>query len=129
MFDGISAIYKVYDKDSHLNSLFDWERLYYEATGIPVNDDRAAQIRGLNIALKPSIVGRNLIIKGSLHKWHNIGEDNSNQFSFVDVCNSVSGLCYALGIEPEKIELHGLEIGVNIPLPYPDSQKCCVLQR
>ena len=118
MFDGINALYKVADKGSHLPSLYCWERLYYEATAKPVNEDKTAQIRGLNIALKPSINGSNFLIKGSLHKWHNIGEDNSNQFTFIDVQTAVSSLCFVFDIEPENIELHGLEIGVNIKLPY-----------
>jgi hypothetical protein len=119
MFDGINALYKVVEKDSHLTRLSCWERLYYEATAKPVDEVKTAEIRGLHIALKPSIIGSNFLIKGSIHKWHNSGEDNSNQFTFKDVQIAVSSLSYVFDIEPEKIELHGLEIGTNIKLPYP----------
>jgi len=53
-------------------------------------------------------------IKGSLHKYHNNGLHNANDFSFIDLKNSLNELNQLFEIEPEKCVLHSFEFGVNI---------------
>ena len=97
-----------------------WEVLVNEQTNRRVNDSRTAVVRGVNMELKPSVKhgGQNLLLNGSLHRWHNGGEANSNEFSFFGLCDAVGSLSSALGVNPKQCDLHGLEIGVNIPLDF-----------
>jgi len=120
MFDGINALYKIPERDSRIAALTCWEVLINEQTGQKVNDSKAAVFRGLHLTHKPSAHGGyNFIIKGSLHKWFNAGTDNAGRFSMADVQTAVNSFCYVFEIAPERVELHGLEIGINIPLPFP----------
>lgn len=120
MFDGINAIYKLSERDTHILNFHLWEVLVIEQTGERANDFKTFFKHGLNFILKPSLsFGYVLSIKGSLHKFHNEGEPNSNRFTFEDVQKSISELCRLFDILPENIELHGLEIGLNISVPYP----------
>lgn len=120
MFDGINAIYKLSDSDNHILNLHLWEVLVNEQTGERMNDFKTFSKYGLIFKLKPSLNGGHILtINGSLHKWQNKGFSNSNQFYFNEVKNAVSNLCSMFDISPNEILLHGLEIGVNISLPYP----------
>lgn len=120
MFDGINAIYKLTEKDNHILNFHLWEVLVIEQTGERANDFKTFYKHGLTFKLKPSLNGGHVLsINGSLHKWHNKGYVNSNQFSFNDVQKAVYNLCSQFDIPANKILLHGLEIGVNISLPYP----------
>lgn len=120
MFDGISTLYRVPDETGNLAALPCWEVLVNEQTGKRVDECKTANLRGLNLAYKPSINGGfNFIIKGSLHKWHNAGNDNAGRFSITDVQTAVYSLCNVFEIEAGRVELHGLEVGVNITLPFP----------
>ncbi|WP_315820984.1 hypothetical protein [Paraflavitalea speifideaquila] len=120
MFDGINTLFRVTDETGSLAALPCWEVLVYEQTGKRVDDCKTAHLRGLNLAYKPSINGGyNFIVKGSLHKWYNAGSDNAGRFSMEDVQTAVNSLCDVFEMPPDQAELHGLEIGVNIVLPFP----------
>lgn len=120
MFDGISTLYRVPDETGNLSALPCWEVLVNEQTGERVDECKTASLRGLHLAYKPSINGGyNFIIKGSLHKWHNAGTNNAGRFTIADVQTAVYGLCNVFEVEADRVELHGLEIGVNIHLPFP----------
>lgn len=118
MIDGIQLLFHTSNPKTHLLDLSCWEILVDERTNQRVNDIRSTKIRGLNIQLKPSADGGyNLLINGSLHKYHNGGEHNADQFSFFHLCQSIDGFTDVLEIDAEKTTIHGLEIGVNIQLP------------
>lgn len=117
MIDGIKATY--IDRASHTLALPCWEVTVNEQTGQRVNDNRAACVRGLHLNLKPLATGGHVFnINGSLHKFHNFGEHNAGAYTMPELQNTISGLANVLGIDPASVALHGLEIGVNVPLPY-----------
>jgi len=96
-----------------------WEILVNEKTGQKINDIRSTNIRGLDMKLKPSIYGGyTLLGNGSFHKFHNCGEQNADQFTFAKLSQSIDSFADIFGVDSEKCFIHGLEIGVNIPLPY-----------
>lgn len=118
MFDGINLAYHECGTNSRIHRLDYWEILINERTGKPVNECKSASIEGLNLLLKPSTKGGNsLTVKGSLHKFYNNGLQNSDQFTFSKLNSAVLKLENKIGISASKLELHGLEIGVNIELP------------
>lgn len=117
MIDGIQLVHYAPDR-THLTALSCWEVLVNEQTGERVDDVRRASFRGLNIELKAAAIGYRLTINGSLHKYHNGGEHNASTFRFSSLLDTISGLCAAIGLQPDELELHGIEIGVNIPLPF-----------
>ncbi|GGB01826.1 hypothetical protein [Puia dinghuensis] len=117
MIDGIQLVHYAPDR-THLTALSCWEVLVNEKTGQRVDDVRRASFRGLNMELKPAATGYRLTINGSLHKYHNGGEHNADAFPFTGLLDTISGLCAAIGVMPDRLELHGIEIGLNIPLPF-----------
>jgi len=119
MIDGTQFTFHTPHPKTYLLGLPCWEVLINEKTGQKVNDMRTANIRGLDMKLKPSINGGyNLLINGSLHKYYNYGKQNADQFTFSKLVQSVDSITDILGINPDKCVLHGLEIGVNLPLSY-----------
>lgn len=119
MIDGIQLTFYTPNPKSYLLGLPCWEILVNEKTGQRVNDIRTTHLRGLDLKLKPSInEGYNLLINGSLHKFHNCGEHNADQFTFAKLLQSIDSLIDILGISADKCLVHGLEIGVNVSLPF-----------
>ncbi|MHA4810462.1 hypothetical protein ACX0G9_20315 [Flavitalea flava] len=118
MIDGIQLTYYA-PCNTHLTGLSCWEVTVNEQTGEKVDDIRRTSFRGLNLELKPAATGHRLTINGSLHKYHNGGSHNTNDFPFAGLQNVVSGLSFALGLQPGEMEIHGIEIGINVPLPFP----------
>ena len=90
-----------------------------EPTGEIQRKPRTATYNGLTFALTPSSVGGyRLTVAGSIHKYHNGGTTNSNRFSLKDVQMCINNLHSRFGIEPDSTPLEGLEIGVNLSLPF-----------
>jgi len=119
MIDGTQFTFKTTNPNTHVLGLPCWEVLVNEKTNQKVNDIRTANIRGLDMKLKPSKSGGyNLIVNGSLHKYYNCGEHNADQFTFSKLMQSVDSITDLIGIEAKRCTIHGLEIGVNIELPY-----------
>jgi hypothetical protein len=119
VIDGIQLTHYVNDPNSNLLGLSCWEVLVNEKTGERVNEFKTTHIRGLDLRLKPSLKkGYTLLINGSLHKFHNCGEHNTDQFTFWKLIQSIDSLQNILEINPKDLFIHGLEIGVNINLPY-----------
>lgn len=119
MIDGIDITYFTDDENTHLLQFPCWEILINEKTGKMVNDTRTANIRGLNLKLKPSKFGGfNLLINGSLHKYFNMGETNTTPFTFLNLVQSIDSITDILGINPAHCYIHGLEIGLNINLNH-----------
>ncbi|MEO5990317.1 MAG: hypothetical protein ABIP68_01670 [Ferruginibacter sp.] len=120
MFDGINATYKLTEKDNHILNFPLWEILINEQSGERVNDFKTFSLNGIFFLLRPSLIGGYILsIKGSLHKWHNQGKHNANQFYFNDVKEAIFNLCTLLNIPADKINVHGLEIGINLTVPFP----------
>jgi hypothetical protein len=57
-------------------------------------------------------------LSGSLHKYWNQGVHNWNDFTRVDLWDTIHDLCQWLQIEPREGELHNIEFGVNLQLPF-----------
>jgi hypothetical protein len=120
VIDGIQLTYTTRNPKSHLLGLPCWEVLVNEKTGTRVNDIRTAHLRGLDLKLKPSLYdGHNFIANGSLHKFHNGGEHNADQFTFSKLLQSIDSFSDIFTLDPGKTKIHGLEIGVNINLAFP----------
>lgn len=117
MIDGIYIVYEVPEKDNYLMLDF-WETLVNVKTLKRVTDRYTATFRGLNLALieKMNKTGYRMEIKGSLHKYYNCGLHNADRFTFSDLLNAISGLCNVFGLDADRCNIHGLEIGVNLPL-------------
>jgi hypothetical protein len=118
MIDGVQFTY--HSNNARLTKLPCWEVLVNESTGQKVNDLRTCSIRGMHLQLKPrtNINGFALLANGSLPMWHNCGINNAYNFTFINLIDSIDSVTSALTISPSNCYLHGLEIGVNIPLPY-----------
>lgn len=120
MIDGIQLTYHVRKPESHLLGLLCWEVLTNEKTGQRVNDEKTAHFRGLDLKLKSSSYdGHNFLVNGSLHKFHNCGQHNADQFTFQKLFQSIDSFTDVFSIDPTKCFIHGIEIGVNIELPFP----------
>lgn len=74
-----------------------------------------AKVQGLIFTFWPD--GR-IELNGSLHKYFNQGLHNHNDFGLKELIITLNILEYTFGINPMKTFLNGLEIGVNIELPY-----------
>lgn len=91
-----------------------------ESTGEILKKKRVSDYKGLTFKLIPLVNadGYRPILAGSLHKFWNGGESNSNRFTLADVRGAVARLETYFSIIPESAKLHCLEIGLNIRLPY-----------
>lgn len=119
MIDGIQFTFNTADPKTHLLGLPCWEVLVNEKSGQRVNEIRCTKVRALDIKLKPSMNGGyNLLVNGSFHKFHNYGEHNADQFAFAKLMQSIDSFTDLFEVDAGECKLHGLEIGVNIPLPY-----------
>lgn len=118
MIDGVQFTY--HTKGKALLKLPIWNVEIHEQTGKRVNDERNANFRSMYLKLKPCTNnnGFNLLANGSLHKWYNCGEHNNNDFSFLSLYDTICSVTSALIIDPSQCYLHGLEIGLNIVLPF-----------
>ncbi len=124
MIDGIQATYLTPAPDAPPPAAGAWEVPIREShrhgaisSGPRVSDVRRLHLRGIDADLKPLATGCHALnLNGSLHKYHNAGSHNADQFSAAAVGVAVSGLCDAFGIAPDATRLHGLEVGVNLSL-------------
>jgi predicted RNA-binding Zn-ribbon protein involved in translation (DUF1610 family) len=57
-------------------------------------------------------------LKGSIHKYHNGGQHNYNDFYISDVLTVIKDLYIKYEINPEINRLNCLEFGVNISVPF-----------
>jgi hypothetical protein len=120
VIDGIQLTFYSPNPKSHLLGLPCWEVLVNEKTGQKVTEIRTARLRGLDLKLKPSSNGGyNFLVNGSLHKFHNCGEHNADQFTFSKLIQAIDSFTNIFEVDAQKCELHGIEIGVNIKMPYP----------
>lgn len=88
---------------------------YDPNTGEVPNRNRYSTYNGITFSISSNAtVG----ISGSLHKYHNEGIHNHDDFSYSKLLNVIKDLYAKFGINPKKVYLNNLEFGVNIELPY-----------
>lgn len=75
-------------------------KIQIEGNSIEINESKVSHFHYINI-------------KGSLHKNHFIGA-NWQRFTFENMRAEVKNLCSLLHLDPEKLVIKNLEIGVNI---------------
>jgi len=75
---------------------------------------RTCEHQGLIFVLK----NNNVKLKGSLHKYHNNGVHNYNDYFFTDLQQTIFELSENFKINPDRSLLNNLEFGVNIQTKY-----------
>ncbi|MBI1342131.1 MAG: hypothetical protein GC171_04245 [Terrimonas sp.] len=92
-------------------------------TGEVYEYPKEAKLSGLTFRLIKRSRHREVMeIRGSLHKWHNKGLHNYDDFSIREVFSAIYNLCRLFQINPFTASIHNLEFGVNIPWPNPASE-------
>jgi hypothetical protein len=87
-----------------------------EQTGEVLKRPRRAKYHGLTFSVSPSQVGGvRCYVDGSIHKYRNGGAHNYDGFTLTDIQSTISDLKNRFGIDPNRTELHSVEIGVNVP--------------
>lgn len=76
-------------------------------------DDPFAKYKGLHISRTQ--VGYN--IRGSVHKYHNNGEHNADDYCLSDFAETLNQMFEEMGLNPDIAPLCTFEFGVNIKLP------------
>jgi hypothetical protein len=78
------------------------------------DNSKTAKYKGMVISLHPD----SCYIRGSIHKYHNGGNHNANDFRLTDFIQALNDLSATLGFEPAVTRFHTLEFGVNVDLPF-----------
>lgn len=91
----------------------DWIIKTNEETG-EILPNKTALLQGFVIVQK----GNRVTLKGSLHKYHNNGLHNYNDFTFEQLVNGINDLKRKYNIDPETSFLENVEFGVNIETPF-----------
>lgn len=122
MIDGIKSHHPYLAPDVwRSNPLLSYGANVDLATGEIISVGQIAVYKGLRFEIRPSINGAGyaLLLNGSLHKYGNEGLHNANDYPFSELVNTVNDLSEKFAVAPGSSALHGLEIGVNIKLPFP----------
>lgn len=61
-------------------------------------------------------------LRGSIHLFNNDGRHNADLFTYQDFISSLNKLEEELGVFSSDLQIVRFEIGVNVPLPYPEWQ-------
>lgn len=125
MFDGI----KIQDVSVCVDTLLTNDRLTFGSlvdgqTGAILNPTRRAFDRGLTFRLVPRRTGQGhrVEVKGSLHKYHNNGLYNADQFTANDLLLTLDQLVRHYGFDLFGSKINNVEFGVNLELPFPVSR-------
>lgn len=113
MFDGITILNAQGDIEAlSENAYLNWINHTCDKTGEIIQ--RTADYNNLLFSLK----GKNLRLKGSLHKYFNNGKDNDNDFYAPhQVEETIQDLQKRFRISPNSV-LNNVEFGVNIRTPF-----------
>lgn len=121
MIDGIKSLHPYLQPET-------WQRSGLLGMGVTVdiqtgeimNGVQVAHYKGLRFEIRPSVSGNGhtCLLGGSLHKYHNNGQHNANDFPFAALVGTIAGLSADFGLIPAQATLHGLEVGINIKLPF-----------
>lgn len=60
-----------------------------------------------------------VLFQGSVHKYWNRDDTNYNDFTLFDYNDTLTGLASKFDLNPFSCQLHNLEFGVNVNLPFP----------
>jgi len=121
MIDGI----KINCSYLHPDKWYQNEYLNYldhsdKKTGEEVLKKQASTFQGLRFVVNESTDIQSpafMEVAGSIHRYHNKGESNYNDFTHSNILETISDLKKRFGIDPKKTRLRNLEFGVNIKLP------------
>ncbi|OHX66721.1 hypothetical protein [Flammeovirga pacifica] len=78
---------------------------------------RSAWYKGLKLIIRESKGKTYCEIKGSLHKFWNDGEHNSDTYTYQNYLDTLPKLQNELGVNPSFARLHNLEYGINVNTP------------
>lgn len=118
MIDGVKLSCVGLNADLWRNSpLLDFGISVSESTGEVLNQRREAKYRDMRFILSPCIRGGfSCFMSGSLHKYAK--GDNYSDFSYSDLSDTLDNITENHFLALENTNIHGMEIGVNIELPY-----------
>lgn len=85
-----------------------WSAKVNEQTGEQIS--RSAWLDGLCIVQKKG----GMFARGSLHKFHNKGQHNWDDFLYPAIQSSISRFCGLMNVRPSEVELENLEFGYNL---------------
>lgn len=116
MYDGIKIECILFDRKKFNREVLLVGR-HLEATGevLPMASD--ADIYSCNFSRQPSYGRAKYLFQGSLHKFHNKGSENDDDFSLRKVEKTISDLRDIYGIDPKQSKVINFEFGVNVRLP------------
>lgn len=78
-----------------------------------------ATYQGLTFEIAPRADGTSsMTLRGSVHKYGNEGTHNSDQFYFHQLLAVIDELKIRFGLLPGQSVIEGIEIGVNLELPF-----------
>ena len=75
---------------------------------------RFTEYKGLKFRIKKN----NVKLNGSLHKYHNNGIHNYNDFHFSELIDVINDISTKFSIPIERTYLNNIEFGVNIEIPF-----------
>ena len=85
-----------------------------EKDGEILDYTRFAEYKGLTFSIK----NNNVKLNGSLHKYHNNGIHNYNDFHFSELIDVINDISTKFSIPIERTYLNNIEFGVNIEIPF-----------
>ena len=85
-----------------------------EKDGEILDYTRFAEYKDLTFSIK----NNNVKLNGSLHKYHNNGIHNYNDFHFSELIDVINDISTKFSIPIERTYLNNIEFGVNIEIPF-----------
>jgi len=120
LIDGVKIECNYLSNELLQNDLLNFSLSVNDKTGEVIDATQKCKYQALLFKVIPSKKYENqkyCNINGSLHKYFNDGLHNYNDYSFVDICQTVKDLQTNFDIIPEQSILKSIEIGLNIELP------------
>ena len=130
MFDGTTILDVSVEVDTNgqpallTNDRLTFGELVDTQTGFVISPIRKAFDRGLTFRLVPRKTGNGyrVEVKGSLHKFHNKGQHNADQFTADDLLLTLNQLANDYGVDLFNSKVNNIEFGINLILPFPVSR-------
>lgn len=126
MIDGVKVELQAFDSKKWFEcGLLDFTVPVSVSTGVVKNGTQIANCKGLVFTItdtQKDVIKHHCNIRGSIHKYHNNGDHNANDFTNTDLHNTLKNMELDYNICLSSAYLHGLEFGVNVETPIPVSQ-------